>query len=93
LQHPFVLRALEELKMLTQTELERERYESRRKGQLDYNTGLKVARMEGLEEGLEKGREAGLEKGEMIGVIKFLERQLNRPRARPNTFDRCRLRS
>ncbi len=37
--------------MLTQTDLERERYEARRKAQLDYNTGIKVARMEGVAEG------------------------------------------
>ena len=36
--------------MLTQTDMERERYEARRKAQLDYNTGLKVARMEGRSE-------------------------------------------
>src|SRR5207237_4326597 len=49
-QHPLARRAVEELKMLAQTDLERERYEARRKAQLDYNTGLKVARMEGREE-------------------------------------------
>jgi len=38
---------LEELKMLTQTDLDRERYEARRKALLDYNTGMKVARLEG----------------------------------------------
>jgi predicted transposase/invertase (TIGR01784 family) len=67
LQQPLVLRAVEELKMLSQTDLERERYEARRKAQLDYNTGLKVSRMEGREE------------GEKIGVIHLLERWLNRP--------------
>jgi len=67
LQQPLVLRALEELKMLAQTDVERERYEARRKAQLDYNTGLKVARMEGRAE------------GEMIGRIHLCERLLNRP--------------
>jgi hypothetical protein len=38
-RHPLVRRAMEELKMLTQTDLERERYEARRKAQLDYQTG------------------------------------------------------
>jgi hypothetical protein len=46
LDRPLVRRACEELKLLTQTDQERERYEARRKAQLDYNTGLKVARME-----------------------------------------------
>jgi hypothetical protein len=36
--------------MLTPDELERERLESRRKAQLDYNTAVKVSRMEGREE-------------------------------------------
>jgi predicted transposase/invertase (TIGR01784 family) len=67
LQRPLVVRALEELKMLTQTDTERERYEARRKWQLDHNTGLKVARMEGREEGAR------------IGTIHFCEKFLNRP--------------
>ena len=74
-RHPLLLRAVEELKMLTQTDLERERYEARRKAQLDYNTGLKVARMEGQEQGREEGRI----QGEKIGIIHTFERLLNRP--------------
>ncbi len=70
-QQPLVRWALEELKMLTQTDLERERYEARRKAQLDYNTGLKVARLE--------GREEGRAEGEKIGMIHAFERLLNRP--------------
>src|SRR5207245_6857108 len=50
-QHPLAVRAMEELKMLAQNDLERERYEARRKWQLDYNTGLKAARLEGREQG------------------------------------------
>ena len=65
--------------MLTQTDLERERYEARRKAQLDYNTGLKVARMEGQEQGLKQGREEGRIQGEKIGSIHTMERLLNRP--------------
>jgi predicted transposase/invertase (TIGR01784 family) len=71
LRQPLVIRAMEELKMLTQSDLERERYEARRKAQMDQNTLLKVARMEGLEEGLERGR--------LIGAIQFCERMLRRP--------------
>jgi len=66
-RRPLLLRAVEELKMLTQTDLERERYEARRKAQLDYNTGLKVARMEGQEQGLEQGRKQGREEGREQG--------------------------
>jgi predicted transposase/invertase (TIGR01784 family) len=81
-QHVLVRRAVEELVMLTQTDLDRERYEARRKAQLDYNTGLKVARLEGLEEGLQEGLQKGLQKGqeaEKIHTIHLLERKLERP--------------
>jgi hypothetical protein len=74
-----VLRAFEELKMLTQDELERERYESRFKAQLDDQTRLKVARMEGREEGHQVGLEEGLTQGEKIGTIHVYQRLLNRP--------------
>jgi len=70
-QHPLLLCAVEELKMLTRTDQERERYESRRKAQLDYNTGLKVAKME--------GRDEGRTEGEKIGMIHAYEGLLNRP--------------
>jgi len=65
---------LEEVKMLAQTDQERERYESRRKAQLDYNTGLKVDRLEGMSEGELKGEL----KGE-ISKIQLCERLLKRP--------------
>ncbi len=73
LQQPLVLKAMEELKMLTQSDIERERYESRRKFQLDYNTGLKMARMEGREEGERKVRQ------ERINMFHLCEQLLNRP--------------
>jgi hypothetical protein len=83
MQRPLALRAFEELKMLKQNEVERERYEARRKALLDYNTGLKVAHMAGEEiglvRGLKKGEKMGLEKGEKIGTIHLCERLLNRP--------------
>ena len=53
--------------MLAQTDVDRERYEARRKAQLDYNTGIKAARLEGRAE------------GEKIGVIHLCERLLQRP--------------
>jgi predicted transposase/invertase (TIGR01784 family) len=73
-QHPLVVRAMEELKMLAQTDQERERYEARRKAQLDYNTGLLVARLEGQEAGLAKGREEGREQGRIEGMIDTIHR-------------------
>ncbi len=57
--------------MPSETELERERYEARRKWQLDYNTGMKAARLE--------GREIGQARGEQIGRIHAYERLLRRP--------------
>jgi predicted transposase/invertase (TIGR01784 family) len=83
-RHPLVRRAVEELKMLTQTDQERERYEARRKAQLDYHTGLKVARMEGHEEGREEGRREGL-----ITNIHFCERLLHRSETPTEQMARC----
>ena len=70
-QSALARRALEELRMLTQTDLERERYEARRKAQLDYNSGINAARRQ--------GRQEGREEGEKIGMIHLCERMLNRP--------------
>ena len=78
LARPPVKRALEELKMLTQMEIEREQYEARLKAQLDHNSLMKAAQRF-QEQGLKEGREAGRQQGEKIGVIKFCERMLNRP--------------
>jgi len=71
LREPLVERAMEELQVLTQTELERERYESRRKAQLDENTRNRVARVE--------GREEGRIEGERIATIRIYEQLLGRP--------------
>ena len=65
--------------MLAQTDIERERYESRRKAQLDDNTRMKVARLEGEEEGRKKGRKEGLGMGERIGMIRLCGRMLHQP--------------
>jgi predicted transposase/invertase (TIGR01784 family) len=70
-QEPWILRAVEELKMLAQNDVERERYEARRKAQLDFNTAVKAARME--------GRTEGRAEGEMIGRIHLCEQLLQRP--------------
>jgi flagellar biosynthesis/type III secretory pathway protein FliH len=83
LREPLVVRAIEELTMVNQTELERARYEARRKAQLDHNTWLKAARLEGRQEGLKEGRHVGIEEGrtqgEWIGAIHVCQRLLNRP--------------
>ena len=74
LQCPLVLFAAEELKMLTQSELERERYESRRKKQMDDR-----ALMIEMRDARTEGRAEGLAAGEMIGQIHAYEQLLNRP--------------
>jgi predicted transposase/invertase (TIGR01784 family) len=70
LQHPPVVQAFEDLKMISEIELERERYEARRKWLMDYNSGLTAARQQGKEEGLKLGQ---------VGTIHFCERLLGRP--------------
>src|ERR1700722_12264872 len=73
-QYPLAVRALEELRMLSQTDAERERYEARRKAQLDNNTGMKAARPGGRKEGREEGEKRGI-----IGTVHLCERLLQRP--------------
>jgi predicted transposase/invertase (TIGR01784 family) len=63
LQRPLVLRAWEDLKMLSQAEIDRERYEARWKAQLDHNSLMRVKRE--IEEGkaaIEEGK-AAIEEG------------------------------
>ncbi len=72
LEQPLVKRAMEELQMLTQTDLERERYEARLKAQSDLITSIDAARREGREEGRESGRAE-----EKIATILFCERLLH----------------
>ncbi|CAN5182022.1 hypothetical protein BH10PLA2_BH10PLA2_08100 [soil metagenome] len=66
LDSPFVKRAFEELKMLTEAEIERERYEARLKAQLDYNSLMKAPQRY-REQGLEEGRQVGLLEGHQQG--------------------------
>ena len=67
LQEPLLLRALEELKMLTQSELERQLYEDRRKAQHDHASWVDWSNQQ-------------RELGEKIGIIHFCEELLNRPK-------------
>ena len=53
--------------MLTQTDIERERYEARRKAQLDYNSGMNSARRQGQMI------------GKSIGAIHAYEQMLQQP--------------
>jgi predicted transposase/invertase (TIGR01784 family) len=90
LRRPPVVQALEELKMLAQTAEERERYEARRKAQLDYNTGLKVAHMEGVMEGRIEGEMKGRVEGE-IRRIHLCERLLKRPQTAAENLNQLSL--
>jgi predicted transposase/invertase (TIGR01784 family) len=64
MEQSLVRRALEDLQMLSQTEIERERYEARRKALMDHNSFLGAARREGRAQ-------------EKISHIQFCERVLN----------------
>ena len=71
LRQPSIMRAVEELTMLTQSDIERERYESRRKAQMDHISAINAARLQ--------GELAGREKGELIGAIHLCQSLLNQP--------------
>lgn len=71
LKQPTIVRAVEVLRMLNQTDIERERYEARRKAQLDHDSAVNYARRE--------GETAGRMTGEIIGAIHTCELLLGRP--------------
>ena len=66
--------SLEILTMLTRNSPERERYEARRKAQLDINTMRGEAFEEGLEKGMEKAR-----REEKASMIRTFQQVLNQP--------------
>jgi predicted transposase/invertase (TIGR01784 family) len=74
LRTPAVQRAMEVLHMLTQDDLERQRYEARLKEQRDRSSFLKYAR----EEGFEQGRQEGLKEGQ-VDRIHLCQRLLKLP--------------
>jgi predicted transposase/invertase (TIGR01784 family) len=74
LEQPLLRRALEDLRMLTQADIERERYEARRKALMDHNSFLDEARTEGLAKGREEAQ-----KENQINTIRFCERVLGMP--------------
>jgi predicted transposase/invertase (TIGR01784 family) len=78
---PEIHRALGDLQMMTQSELERERYESRLKAQRDVYTALAEARDQGRQEGRDQGRQEGRDQGRQEGQIARIhsyQRALNR---------------
>jgi predicted transposase/invertase (TIGR01784 family) len=68
-----VNRAMGELVMIAQSDVERERYEARLQLQRDISTALAEARDDGLEQGLEQGRKEG-----QVRQIHFCEGLLRR---------------
>jgi predicted transposase/invertase (TIGR01784 family) len=94
LQIPLIQQAVEVLTVLTQDELERERYEARLKAQRDHASftnyaqdlakrelekGLQQGLEKGRKEGLEKGRKEGLQKGELVGRVHAYRDLLQQP--------------
>jgi predicted transposase/invertase (TIGR01784 family) len=75
LQAPEIQQAMEELIVLSQTDLERERYLARVKVARDELSRLHSAR----EEGRQEGRQEGLEKGEVIGIVHTCQKLLHQP--------------
>ena len=71
LEAPEIYRALEELRMFSQTELERDQYEARLKWIRDEEAAHDSARMEGLQEGLADGV--------LIGRIQLAQSLLGEP--------------
>lgn len=61
LRTPPIERAVEVLRVMTQSDIERERYEAREKAIKDYNSAMSWARDEGFREGLIEALEFGLE--------------------------------
>lgn len=70
-------RAMGELHMITQSDLEREQYEARLKMQRDLSTALAVERDDGREEGRKEGREEGRKEGQ-VEQIHFCQQMLQR---------------
>jgi hypothetical protein len=70
-----IRRAMGELQMISQSDLERERYEARLKFQRDWTSSLTGAR----EDGIEQGRK----EGELVGQIHAFERLLRRAETPP----------
>lgn len=70
-------RAMGELRMITQSDLERERYEARLKMQRDISSGLHAALEDGIEQGRDEGLAQGRKEGE-VGQIHLCERLLRR---------------
>ncbi|HLQ44111.1 MAG TPA: Rpn family recombination-promoting nuclease/putative transposase [Planctomycetaceae bacterium] len=85
---PEITKALEELAIMNQDTLERERYLARQKAKrdelsLEYSRRVELAEAiknglaQGLQQGLQQGLEQGLRRGELIGVIQTCQELLS----------------
>lgn len=72
--------ALRGLSMISQTDRDRELYESRLKMRRDVSAALAEARQVGEAEGIEKGIERGIERGIEKGIEKGIERGIEKGR-------------
>jgi len=86
LRQPWIVKAHEEQEMLTQNEIERERYDARFKALCDHATYMKEAGTEGRDEGLDQGIRRG-----KLDVIRALERLLRRPQTSAEVLNRLPL--
>lgn len=73
--------------MLTQDELEREKYEARLKFQRDAQAELYSARMEGEKRGEQRGEQRGKQRGELIGRVRLSEQLLQQTPTPGETLD------
>lgn len=80
LQGPLFQQAVETLRIMNQTQQEREAYETRLKAQLDLNTYAYEAEQRGLKRGLTKGRKQGRQKGMDLGLTKGMDLGLTKGR-------------
>lgn len=76
------LHATRELRKIQEITEEKQMYDSREKGHLDWQSSIVDAREEGREEGLEKGQEQG-----EIKLIRTLQEILNLPTSDDNEFE------
>lgn len=75
-------KATQIMETIARTPQERQLYESRRKAELDYRSGMDEALQIGLEKGREEGREEGLAKGErlvLVEQVRFFQGLLAEP--------------
>jgi predicted transposase/invertase (TIGR01784 family) len=77
LARPTIIRAVEVLRMITQSDIEREKYEARLKYQLDQNTLNNALRR--AEDTARQAEQRGEQRGKQIGLIQAFERILQRP--------------